>query len=144
MQETWVQSLGWEDLWRRKWQLTPVPLPGKSHGWVTVHEVAKESEMTERINNSKSGQEERGDWHKATQRIHRSGLKPGGSDTIQCYSAPVVTHVARHNALFYLTIHSFFFSLKTITDPYCVPNTAWCWGKCWQEQAISVLRCPRL
>ena len=33
MQETQVQSLGWEDpLWRRKWQLTPVFLPGKSHG----------------------------------------------------------------------------------------------------------------
>ena len=23
----------WEDPWRRKWQLTPVFLPGKSHGW---------------------------------------------------------------------------------------------------------------
>ena len=28
--ETWVQSLGWEDLWRRAWQLTPVLLPGES------------------------------------------------------------------------------------------------------------------
>ena len=24
MWETWVQSLGWEDRWRRKWQPTPV------------------------------------------------------------------------------------------------------------------------
>ena len=32
MQETWVQSLGWENPWRRKWQLTPVFLAGKSHG----------------------------------------------------------------------------------------------------------------
>ena len=61
MQETWVRFLGWEDPlekgkaaqtvkrlptmreagfnpwvgkipWRRKWQPTPVPLPGKSHG----------------------------------------------------------------------------------------------------------------
>ena len=33
MQETQVQSLGWEDpLWRRKWQLTPVFLPGELHG----------------------------------------------------------------------------------------------------------------
>ena len=31
MQELWVQSLGWEDPWRRKWQLTQVFLPGKSH-----------------------------------------------------------------------------------------------------------------
>ena len=26
------QSLGWEDPWRRKWQPTPVFLPGESHG----------------------------------------------------------------------------------------------------------------
>jgi len=31
MQETWVQSLGWEDPGRRKWQPTPVFLSGKSH-----------------------------------------------------------------------------------------------------------------
>ena len=30
MQETWVQSLGWEDPWRREWQPTPVFLPGDS------------------------------------------------------------------------------------------------------------------
>ena len=33
IQETRVQSLGREDLLRRKWQPTPVFLPGKSHGW---------------------------------------------------------------------------------------------------------------
>ena len=43
IRETRVQSLGREDpgfnpcarkiSWRRKWQLTPVFLPGKSHGW---------------------------------------------------------------------------------------------------------------
>ena len=33
MQETWVQSLGWEDPLGRKWQPTPVLLPGKSDGW---------------------------------------------------------------------------------------------------------------
>ena len=32
MQEIWVQSLYQEDPWRRKWQPTPVFLPGKSHG----------------------------------------------------------------------------------------------------------------
>ena len=32
MRETWVQSLSWEDPCRRKWQPTPVFLPGKSHG----------------------------------------------------------------------------------------------------------------
>jgi len=30
--ETQVESLGWEIPWRRKWQPTPVFLPGKSHG----------------------------------------------------------------------------------------------------------------
>ena len=47
--ETWVQSLGWEDLWRRAWQPTPVFLPGESPwtkedrgAWqATVHGVTK-------------------------------------------------------------------------------------------------------
>ena len=30
MQETWVQSLCWEDPWRREWQPTPVFLPEES------------------------------------------------------------------------------------------------------------------
>ena len=30
--ETWVRSLGWKIPWRRKWQPTPVFLPGESHG----------------------------------------------------------------------------------------------------------------
>ena len=30
-QEMWVSSLSWKDLWRRKWQATPVFMPGKSH-----------------------------------------------------------------------------------------------------------------
>ena len=32
MQETHAQSLGWEVLWRRKWQPSPVFLPGEFHG----------------------------------------------------------------------------------------------------------------
>ena len=32
VKEMQVQSLGRKVLWRRKWQLTPVFLPGKSHG----------------------------------------------------------------------------------------------------------------
>ena len=35
-QETWVQSLGWEDPLDMGWQLTPVFLPGKSHGQRSV------------------------------------------------------------------------------------------------------------
>ena len=30
MRETWVPSLDWEDPWRKKWQPTPVLLPGES------------------------------------------------------------------------------------------------------------------
>ena len=33
MRETQVWSLGRKDPWRRKWQPTPVSLPGESHGW---------------------------------------------------------------------------------------------------------------
>ena len=32
MQGTMVQPLGQEDPWRKNWQLTPVFLPGESHG----------------------------------------------------------------------------------------------------------------
>ena len=31
IQETWVQSLDQEDPWRRKWQPTPVFMPGEFH-----------------------------------------------------------------------------------------------------------------
>jgi len=45
MRQTWVQSLGQEDPWRREWLPTPVVLPGQSHGQrslvATVHEVEK-------------------------------------------------------------------------------------------------------
>ena len=32
MQETWVQSLGWEDSLEKEWQPTPIFLPGQFHG----------------------------------------------------------------------------------------------------------------
>ena len=47
MPETWVRSLGQEDKpWKRKWQPTPVFLPGEFHGQkglagYTVHAVTK-------------------------------------------------------------------------------------------------------
>ena len=49
--DPWVRKIPW----RGKWQPTPVFLPGnpKDRGswWATVHEVAKESDMTERLYN---------------------------------------------------------------------------------------------
>ena len=48
-----VQSLDWEDPWRRKWQPTPVLLPGKSHGQRSLVGYSpwgrKESDTTERL-----------------------------------------------------------------------------------------------
>ena len=45
--EPWVQKI----LWRRKWQPTPVFLPGQSHGWRSMTGNSpwghKESDMTE-------------------------------------------------------------------------------------------------
>ena len=56
MRETWVWSLGQEDpleIWRRKWQPTPVLLPGKSHGRRSLvgHSLwgRKELDTTERL-----------------------------------------------------------------------------------------------
>ena len=50
MWETWVQSLGWEDLLEKKIQPTPVFLPGKSLNrgawWAAVHRVTKELDAT--------------------------------------------------------------------------------------------------
>ena len=53
MRETWVQFLGQEDPWRRKWQPTPVLLPGKFHGWTSLVGYSpwgrKGSDMTEQL-----------------------------------------------------------------------------------------------
>ena len=53
MRKTWVWSLGGEKPWRRKWQPTPVLLPGKSHGRRNLVGYSpwgcKESDMTERL-----------------------------------------------------------------------------------------------
>ena len=53
MRVTWVRSLGPEDCWRRKWQPTPVLLPGESHGRRSLvgysPQGCKESDVTERL-----------------------------------------------------------------------------------------------
>ena len=52
-QETWVQSLAWEDPLRRAWQPTPVFLPGEFHGEKSLAGYSpwchKESDMTEQL-----------------------------------------------------------------------------------------------
>ena len=56
LRETRVQSMGpWvrKIPWKRKWQPTPLLLPGKSHGWKSLVVYSpwgsKESDMTERL-----------------------------------------------------------------------------------------------
>ena len=53
MWETQVQSLGGEDPLERKWQPTPVFLPGESHGWRSLVDYSlqgqKELDTTERF-----------------------------------------------------------------------------------------------
>ena len=53
MQETWVRSLGQKIPWRRKWQPTPVLLPGKSRGQRSPVDYSpwghKEPDMTKRL-----------------------------------------------------------------------------------------------
>ena len=57
-QERWVQSLGGKEAWRRKWQPTPVFLPGKSHGQRSLAGYSpggfKELDTTERLSVSLS------------------------------------------------------------------------------------------
>ena len=53
MWETWVQSLGWEDLLGREWQPSAVFLPGESHGQRNLVGHSpwghKELDMTEQL-----------------------------------------------------------------------------------------------
>ena len=53
MWETWVRSPARKIPWRRKWQPTPVNLPGKFHGWRSLVGYSlwdhKESDMTEQL-----------------------------------------------------------------------------------------------
>ena len=55
-QEMRVRSLGGEKPWRRKWQPTPIFLPGKSHGRRSLAGYGpwscKELYMTEQLNNN--------------------------------------------------------------------------------------------
>ena len=53
MRETWVQSLGWEDLLEKEMTTTPVFLSGEFHGQRSLVDYSpgghKESDRTERL-----------------------------------------------------------------------------------------------
>ena len=53
MQETWVQSLGWEDPLEKEQLPTPVFWPTEFHGWYSPWGL-KESETTEQLSLSLS------------------------------------------------------------------------------------------
>ena len=53
MRETWVQSQGWEDPWRRERLSTPVFWPGEFHGLYSPW-GHKESDTTEQLSVIKS------------------------------------------------------------------------------------------
>ena len=53
MRETWVQSQGWEDPWRRERLSAPVFWPGEFHGLYSPW-GHKESDMTEQLSVIKS------------------------------------------------------------------------------------------
>ena len=85
MWETWVQSLGWEDPWRRAWQLTPVFLPGKSHGRRSLASYSlwghKESDMTEQLSTAQHRKEDRRPlFGQEIMRAHGSDIRVKGTD----------------------------------------------------------------
>ena len=47
MQETQVQSLGWEDSLEEAMTATPVSLPGKSHEWRSLTGYVRGSQKSE-------------------------------------------------------------------------------------------------
>ena len=53
MQETQIQSLGWEDALEKKWLPTPLFLPGEFHGQRSLEGYSpwglKESDLTEQL-----------------------------------------------------------------------------------------------
>ena len=57
MRDTWVQSLVRKIFWRRKWQPTPIFLPGKSHGQRSLVGYSpwgcKESDVIKRLHSLK-------------------------------------------------------------------------------------------
>ena len=59
MQETRVRSLGFQIPWKRKWQPTPVLLPGESHGGRSLVGYSprdcKELDKTERLHSLTQG-----------------------------------------------------------------------------------------
>ena len=86
MQETQVQSLGQEDPWRKKWQPTPVILPGKSWGQRSLVGYSpwglKELDMTERLSTHTESKKKK----KAKQMKYFTILSPECSPRIKAYS----------------------------------------------------------
>ena len=69
MQEHRLSPWVWKIPWRRKWQPTPIFLPGKSHGQRSLADYGpwgrKESDMSQELNNNNSERQQ----HKIPQTI---------------------------------------------------------------------------
>ena len=85
-QETQVQSLGQEDPWRKKWQPTPVILPGKSWGQRSLVGYSpwglKELDMTERLS------------------THTESKKKKKSKTNEIFHYPITRMLTQNKSLF--------------------------------------------
>ena len=67
VQEIWVRALVGKILWRRKWQPTPVFLPGESHGQRSLVGYSpgghKELDTTEQLTQGGKGEKNKlGNW----------------------------------------------------------------------------------
>ena len=88
MWKTQVLSLGQEDPWRRKWQPTPVLLPGKSPGQRSLVGYSpwgrKESDTTERLNIHFHFQSHHIFWTcRNALQIQKSKIMPFGPSTLK-------------------------------------------------------------
>ena len=85
MRDTWIQSLGWEDPWRRAWQPTPVFLLGESP-WTEepggLHSLGVAKSRTQLRSQPSTGQLRKGEFF-ITKREHKGVLE--NNETVLCY-----------------------------------------------------------
>ena len=149
MQETWVQSLSWEDPWRRESLPTPVFWPGELHG-LYIPWSHKESDITERLSLSLSGFLSNKDcfsWTPLVIKQSRTNLRPCGPCG-RCHLGPWTSHRGPT-----LVPCVFLFDVTTgwslswrvcsclprLSSNKCTKYTAWCLGVSKQDIVFSIM-----